>query len=125
MQKVKIIIWAVVIGLVVMAVFQNQNYFLTEQNLTLNLYFVKYQTPALANGLLILISFLLGLLITYFFNVAERFRTRKQTKKLNSTIASKQADLSSLRDELAALKNTSLDRQDNGDPVKGDQEKSE
>ncbi len=107
MEKVKVIIWALVVGVVVLAVFQNQNYFLSEQQFSLNLFFAKYQTPVLANGLIVAVSFVLGLLIAYFFNLTERLRTRKTTKKLNATIASKQADLSALRGELAALKNNS------------------
>jgi uncharacterized integral membrane protein len=107
MKKVKVIIWVLVVGFVVLAVFQNQNYFVSEQQFELNLFFAKYQTPALANGLIVLVSFVLGLLIAYFFNLAERLRTRKATKKLNATIASNQTDLSALRNELTALKNNS------------------
>jgi len=119
MKKVKIIIWVLLVGLVVLAVFQNQNYFVSEQQFQLNLFFAKYQTPALVNGLIVFVSFVLGLLIAYFFNLTERLRTRKATKKLNATIASNQADLSALRGELAALKNNSseeiLDSQEKTD----------
>jgi len=107
MKQVKVIIWALVIGFVVLAVFQNQNYLVSEQTFSLNLFFTKYDTPALANGLIVLVSFVLGLLVTYFFNLTERLRTRKTAKKLNATIASHQADLSALRGELAALKDNS------------------
>ncbi len=107
MQKVKVIIWALVVGFIVLAVFQNQNYFISEQQFSLNLFVTKYQTPALANGLIVFVSFVLGLLIAYFFNLTERLRTRKATKKLNATIASNQTDLSALRGELAAFKHNS------------------
>jgi len=109
MKKVKVIIWALVVGFVVLAIFQNQNYFVSEQQFQLNLFFAKYQTPALPNGLIVLVTFVLGLLVAYFFNLPERLRTRKTTKKLNATIASNQADLSALKGELAALKNNSSD----------------
>lgn len=108
MKKIKTILWVLLIGLIVLVVFQNQAYFLLKQHLLVNFYFAQYQTPDMVNGIYLLISFTLGLLIAYFINFADRMRLRKTIKKLNATISAKSNDLTALKGELDALQSTSI-----------------
>jgi len=104
MKKVKVVFWLLVILFVVLVVVQNQAYFLAKESLEINLYFGKYHTPALANGVLILGCFLIGFLIAYAISLSERFKARKAVKSMNATVESHLEQISALRGEIEAIK---------------------
>ena len=109
MKKVKFVLWVLVLGFIVLVIFQNQTYLLAKHHLLVNIFLAQYQTPDLANGIYILLSFILGLLIAYFLGLSDRLRSRKTIKKLKETLSTNDSDLSALRDELEALKQTPSD----------------
>ena len=88
MNRFKTVLWLLIFGILMLIIFQNQEFFLAKKSLGINLLFVKYQSPNLPNAVTFLLFFLAGLVISYLFGLAERFRLKKTIKKLNATIES-------------------------------------
>jgi uncharacterized integral membrane protein len=103
-KRVKIGIWVIIIGLLALMVFQNQNYFLARQSLGLNLYFKNYSLPEVANIFLFFICFLAGLLFAAYFLIFDRFKLKKINKTLNTTINTHLEKISSIEKELETFK---------------------
>ena len=105
-KRVKIGIWVIIIGLLVLLVHQNQDFFLARQSLGLNLYFKSFAFAEAANLFLFLICFLAGLLLAAYFIFFDRFKLKKTNKTLNTTINTHLEKISSLEKELETLKPT-------------------
>ena len=105
MKKATLIIWAIIFGVIALVIFQNQDFFLTNQSLRINLGVMEeYHTPELPLAILILIFFLTGIIIAYLFNISARFKAKRTIKKLNTTIASHNAEVAVMRREIDSLK---------------------
>ncbi len=105
MKKATLFIWAIIFGVIALLVFQNQDFFLKNQALRVNLGVVnEYLTPELPIAILVLLFFLTGIVIAYLFNISARFKARRTIKKLNTTIASHNAEVAGMRREIDALK---------------------
>lgn len=105
MKKATLIIWAIIFGVIALLIFQNRPFFLTSQALRVNLGVIKeYITPELPIAILVLLFFLAGIVIAYLFNISARFKARRTIKKLNTTLASHNAELAGLRREINPLK---------------------
>ena len=105
MKKATLFIWAIIFGVIALLVFQNQDFFLKNQALRVNLGVVnEYLTPELPIAVLVLLFFLTGIIIAYLFNISARFKARRTIKKLNTTIASHNAEVAGMRREIDALK---------------------
>jgi uncharacterized integral membrane protein len=105
MNKLKltlILIIAVIIGLFVL---QNMDFLLAKKSFSLNLFFIKtYSTPELPTGIILLISFFAGLLVSYVFALFERFRLNGEIKGLKYTIDSNIEKIAELKSEVISLK---------------------
>jgi len=103
MNKAKTIFWLIILGLIMLVFFQNQEFFMAKQDLRINLVFAKYQSPEVPNAVLFLALFLVGLLISYFSGLAERFKLKKTIKNLNTKIASQPQEMPSTDNEAEAI----------------------
>lgn len=105
MKKFKfflVLIIAVIIGLFV---WQNMDFLFAKKSFSLNLFFIKtYNTPELPAGIILLISFFAGLLVSYVFALFERFRLNGEIKGLNYTIDSNIEKIAELKNEVILLK---------------------
>ena len=105
MKKATLIIWVIIFGVIALLIFQNQAFFLTNQSLQVKLGVVEaYHTPELPIAILVLMFFLTGIAIAYLFSLSARLKARRTIKKLNTTIASHNAELEGLRRENDSLK---------------------
>ncbi|MGA6924047.1 MAG: hypothetical protein WBY88_00120 [Desulfosarcina sp.] len=102
MKKVKIAFWIVVFGLVGLLIFQNKVFFMSESRLVLNLGFLYYESPFLANAIFFVAFFLVGILISYFFSLFKHFKDAKTIKDLRAKEASLVETVASLEKQLAA-----------------------
>jgi len=103
-KRVKIGIWAIIIGFLALIVNQNQEFFLARQSLGLNLYFKSYSLPEVVNIFLFFICFLAGLLFAAYFLFLDRFKLKKTKKTLNATINTHLEKISLIEKELETLK---------------------
>jgi hypothetical protein len=103
-MRVKIGIWVIIIGMLGLMVYQNQEFFLARQSLGLNFYFRNYAFPEVANLLLLFICFLAGLFFAIYFIFFDRFKLKKTNKTLNTTINTHLEKISLLEKEIETLK---------------------
>ncbi|MFW6011305.1 MAG: LapA family protein, partial [Desulfosalsimonas sp.] len=101
MKKLKYMLWLVVIGLVALVVYQNGEFFTVKRSIGINLYFFEYHSPELPTGIYYLAVFLIGFLVSYFFTLPHKFRSRRTIRQLNKKIA---ADEKKIADLEAGLK---------------------
>ena len=115
MKKIKLAFWAMIILIMLIFVFQNQVYFQTLNDLKINLFvYDEIKIPQVNNAIIILASFLLGLLISFASSLPGKLKNKKAIKTLNYTNQSLQNELASLKGELDPTKSTS----DNTSPEK-------
>lgn len=103
MRKFKLFLLLVILVLVGLVGYQNQNFFLEKHIIKVNL-IEDYQTPEIYTGLYLIGFFLVGLLISYFSSLLIRFRAKKSIKKLNVEINAHLETISELKNELGSLK---------------------
>jgi len=105
MNKLKfllILFFAVLIGLFFM---QNMDFLLAKKSFSLNLFFIKtYATPELPTGIILIISFFVGFLVSYALALFERLRLQGEIKGLNYTIDSNIEKIAELKSEVISLK---------------------
>ena len=107
MKKGTLIVWAIILGILALVIFQNQAFFMGKQSLRINLGIVQeYLTPELPIAVLVLIFFFSGIVIAYLFSISARFKSRRNVKRLNATLASQKTELAGLKTELDSLKGT-------------------
>jgi cell division protein FtsL len=105
MKKATLIIWAIILGLLALVIFQNQEFFLSNQSLRIDFGIIEeYLTPQLPVAVLVLIFFFCGVVISYLFNASARFRSRRTIKKLNATVDSQKNEMEELKKEINSLK---------------------
>ena len=105
MRKFKIAIWVIIFGLLLLFMFQNQEYFQSKANLKINLMLVEpYHFPELTNAVIFLGCFVLGLLVAFFFGFVDKFKNKKVVKQLNSAINENKETIEKLEGELKSMK---------------------
>jgi uncharacterized integral membrane protein len=105
MKKATLILWVIIFGVMALLIFQNKDFFLETQSLQVNLGVTgPHRTPELPIAILVLLFFLTGLLIAYLFSLSARLKARRTIKKLNTTIASHNAEVAGLKREIDSLK---------------------
>ena len=105
MKKATLIIWAIIVGVMALLIFQNQDVFMKNVSLGVNLgIFETYNTPELPIAVMVLLFFLAGYILAYLFNASARFKARRSLKKLNTTIASHRKEMAGLKGEIDSLK---------------------
>jgi cell division protein FtsB len=78
---------------------------MSEHRLRLDLFVTEeFSTPELPNAILFLFFFFVGLLISYFITLYERFKSRKTIKTLNAAMEKSQKQLDELKAEISLLK---------------------
>lgn len=107
MRNFKIGFWAVIFGLIGIVIFQNQDFFMVKQSLSIDFIFTKYSTPELLRAILFVVIFFTGFIISYIFTLIDRLRFRKVVTSLGTTIDSQNKNITSLINELESLKEVS------------------
>jgi hypothetical protein len=104
MKKIKIVIWLLIVAFIGLVVYQNKDFFLTKEIFHLNLIFKAYATPEIPVAVVFIGFFVVGLLVSYLFSVPGRLRVSKTVRSLNDTIRTQNADLTALKSEVEAVK---------------------
>ncbi|MBU4315877.1 MAG: DUF1049 domain-containing protein [Proteobacteria bacterium] len=104
MSKLKIVFWSLIAGFFGLVIAQNQSYFMARQTLDVNLYFGRYSIPELPNLLFLLVFFLIGFLMAYFFGLYDKFKHNKALKNLNQQLTSRAETIARLETENDSLK---------------------
>jgi len=112
MKRVKIALWIIFFGFLVIIFFSNKDYFLAKQGIQINLFFTEpFQIQELPNAVYFLVFFLAGFLIAYFISLSERFKSKKTIKNLNAAATSQLEEISVLKKEIDSLKSNAFNSQ--------------
>jgi hypothetical protein len=101
MKKVKAILWGIFILFLVLLYFQNRPFFETKNSLMLDIYIVDaYHSPELVTAVWVLGGLVVGFLISYFFSLTDKFKSKKTVKGLRAKIKAREEMLDQLKKEL-------------------------
>lgn len=97
MKHIKLIIIALIILVIFIAIFQNQDVFNHDYKLQLD--FILYQTPAyyIKNYALLVISFAFGIILSIFLGIFSSSGKRAQIKSKNQRIKELEKEISNIR----------------------------
>lgn len=109
MKKLKIALWAALLGFIFLIVYQNHTFFLGKQSLGINLLVADYRTPGIYNLALFFICFIAGLLLGSYFVLLDWLKFNKKIKMLNANKDSHQAEITALQKELETLRGEASD----------------
>ena len=106
MNKFKLVLWIIILGIIALVIFQNKVFFLdTHQSLLINPWVAPtYQTPEIPIAVIFLVFFVLGLILAFLFGAPQRFRNRKTIKQLTAANASQKDEIEKLKKEIDSLK---------------------
>jgi uncharacterized membrane protein len=107
MKKLKYMFWLILIGFLVVLVYQNLAFFSSLHSLHINLGFYERSTPELATGAIIAIFVGLSVLLMmmlYFSSRFESYRAKRTIKELESGMEESADTISKLTAELEMLK---------------------
>lgn len=101
MRKIKLAIGLIITGFLALLVLQNKAYFFNKVTFRLDFYYKSYELPEVYTALIFLAVFLLGLFISYIFNLLGQYKSKKTLKNLNMTLRSQMEVISDLKSEIA------------------------
>lgn len=101
MRKVKIAFWLILLGLIGLIFWGSHPFLLKKESLVIYYFIDSYPLPEQQIALYFLIFFLVGLLISYFSSLLERFVARKTIRKLNDELTNARKNISDLETSLA------------------------
>ena len=110
MKKLKIALWLIIIGFIVILFLSNTDYFLAKQGLQMDLLFGEpFHTAEMPNVIFFLVFFLAGFLVAYFISLSDRFKSKKTIKNLNAAATSQLEEIAALKKEVESLQGGSSD----------------
>ncbi|MBW2194142.1 MAG: LapA family protein [Deltaproteobacteria bacterium] len=102
MRALKPVLFSVVMVFLVILVVQNLGVFLEKRTLELNLLVWQYKTGHIPLAVYFLGFFLIGLLVSYFSSLSERFRAKKTIKSHSETVRKLQHELNAFKSQSVA-----------------------
>jgi hypothetical protein len=106
MKSIRPLFWSLLVIVSVVVVVQNISLFTHKEALRLNLLIKEYQTQPIYLTLYFLGFFLIGLLVSYFYGLAERFKANRTIKNHLKTIRNLEEELRAFRDLAVQKENT-------------------
>ena len=97
MRHIRWIVVMIVLLLGLVAAVQNYEAMATPVKFRLDLIFLNYESPEMPLSFLAVISFLVGVILSGIYGIAERFRLKRQIKTLTKDADQKHKELDSLR----------------------------
>ena len=97
MKHFKFIVAIVLIVLVLTIIIQNHPAMSTPVVFRLNLLFTEFTSTAMSLYIVIIIAFIFGVIITWFYGMLDHYRLRKEIRGLERVVREKNKELNSLR----------------------------
>jgi len=97
MKHIKFLVYVFIIFVVVMLLVQNHEAFNTSVVFHVNFWFGKYESSVITIYLISAIAFTLGLVISWLYNLLDRFQLKREIARLRTEIKNKNKELNSFR----------------------------
>ncbi|CAN2040715.1 hypothetical protein GMMP15_190030 [Candidatus Magnetomoraceae bacterium gMMP-15] len=92
-KKIKIVLFAIFLGFMVLILFQNADFFQYKSNLSANIFFGEFQTPDIPIFAYFVSFFVFGFVWSSYFTWMLHSRTKKQIKAYHDEIERLKAEL--------------------------------
>jgi len=96
-MKIRLSVWTMTILTMALIIFQNREFYLREQTLSLDLYIAEFGLPPLANVTQALLFFLAGIVLACVSLYHERFKLRREIKNLDTAFHSCAQQVNSMK----------------------------
>ncbi|MFZ5568817.1 MAG: hypothetical protein ACOZF0_00325 [Thermodesulfobacteriota bacterium] len=103
MKAVKITLLAILLLFLLVAAYQNREFLLETENLTIELFAFRYESPKLPIGMMFSVCFLAGMLLAYFFTLLSQYQASCAIKSLDRIRNEQTKTIANLESRLAAL----------------------
>jgi len=121
MKHVKFLFVVFIMLVIFILLVQNHEAFNTKVFFIVDFKVFDYQTPEINIYLISLIAFILGVVITWFFNLLDRFQLKRQINSQRKELREKDNELNSLRNMPITSESTTSDsHEDDVDLTYGD-----
>ncbi len=120
MQKVKYFLGLVIVVILVTFIYQNNEYFMAEQQLGLDLYFVE-ESVEIPNLFYFVTVFVVGLLAALLVAFSYGYKKRKTIRELNEKITADKKRIDELESRLASSRGTEKPRGEDPGAGSGEQ----
>ncbi|MDI6686945.1 MAG: hypothetical protein QME06_01870 [Desulfobacterales bacterium] len=108
MKNIKIAFWVIIIGFIILLLFQNQEIILAKQSFKLDLMITdEYHSPELPNGIIYLVCLLTGFFVAFFAGLADRFKSKKDIRTLKAANDSQLEEISALKSKIVLMQSVS------------------
>ncbi len=108
MKNIKIVLWVIIIGFIILLLFQNQEIIIAKQSFKLDLMVAdEYHSPELPNGIIYFVCLLTGFFIAFFAGLAGRFKSKKNIRTLKAANDSQLEEISALKSRLESVQEVS------------------
>jgi hypothetical protein len=124
MKKVKIVFGLLVLGMIVIIVSQNLDFFLRRYAIGIDIGLVSYHTPDLATVIYLLLFFFTGLLIAFLMGLSEKFRSKKAIRDLTEALDAEKKKVMELDGKLASVQAGLTQRRYDDSPKQSDMAES-
>jgi len=85
-MKTRLTIWIMILFGMVLIIYQNREFYLSEHTLSLDLYITAFRLPPLVNFTQTLLAFLAGVVLACVSLYHERIQMRREIKKLSTAL---------------------------------------
>ncbi|MCU0597717.1 MAG: hypothetical protein MUE70_00480 [Desulfobacterales bacterium] len=102
MRKVKIIFGLLVVGMIVVVVAQNLDFFLRRHAIGVDIGLVSYHTPDFSTAIYLMFFFFTGLMIAFLMGLSERFRSGKAIRNLTEALDAEKKKVAELDAKLTS-----------------------
>ena len=99
MKAVKLVIFLLVCAFLVIVVIQNQSVFMDTMALEVDIIVWNYETQPIHLSLYFLGFFLIGLLVSYFYGLGERFKAKRIIASQLETIRKSEEEMRGLKSQ--------------------------
>ncbi len=103
MQKIKYLFWLVIVAVLAIFIYQNNEYFMAEHSIGIDLYFFAGKSGELPNIVYFLAVFVIGFLISLLLSFSHGYKKRKTIKELNEKINADKQRIDEMESRLAAV----------------------
>jgi uncharacterized integral membrane protein len=114
MRAIKPILLSIVVVFLVILVVQNLEVFLDKKALHIDLWMWQYDTRLIPLAVYFLGFFMIGLLVSYFYHIGERFRTKKKIDSHSETVRQLRYEINSLKNQSEKEQSPSASQQSSG-----------
>ena len=103
MKKVKIVFGLLVLGVIVIVVAQNLDFFLQRYEIGIDIGLASYHTPNFAIIIYLLFFFFAGVIVAFLMGLSEKFRSKKLLREVNETLAAEKKKTVELEAKLTSV----------------------